>query len=172
MADISFNCPECKGNLAVDDSAAGMTLSCPLCSKSIKVPSNAESGAASGSNTNDSVACPYCGEQILSTAIKCKHCGEFLDGRSPLQQPRQYPAHLLQNNIDTKRRLPQAVELTAKKYKAQGCLAVIVIAIGLIIGMYGGAAPNSAAATIGGALFLIGLLWAIIVRLMAWWDRG
>lgn len=23
--------------------------------------------------------CPYCGEQILSIAKKCKHCGEFLD---------------------------------------------------------------------------------------------
>ncbi len=22
--------------------------------------------------------CPYCGEEILSIAIKCKHCGEFL----------------------------------------------------------------------------------------------
>lgn len=23
--------------------------------------------------------CPYCGEQILATAKKCKHCGEWLD---------------------------------------------------------------------------------------------
>jgi hypothetical protein len=25
-------------------------------------------------------ACPYCGEEILVVAKKCKHCGEFLDG--------------------------------------------------------------------------------------------
>lgn len=25
--------------------------------------------------------CPYCGEYILNTAKKCKHCGEWLDSR-------------------------------------------------------------------------------------------
>jgi hypothetical protein len=33
--------------------------------------------------------CPFCSEQILRSAIKCKHCGEFLDGRSSHTTPPQ-----------------------------------------------------------------------------------
>jgi predicted RNA-binding Zn-ribbon protein involved in translation (DUF1610 family) len=32
------------------------------------------------SKMNEICRCPYCGEEILAQAKKCKHCGEFLDG--------------------------------------------------------------------------------------------
>jgi hypothetical protein len=29
---------------------------------------------------SETKACPYCGEQVLAAAIKCKHCGSSIDG--------------------------------------------------------------------------------------------
>ena len=36
--DIRFNCPRCSQNLSVDESGAGMTVSCPNCKEQIEIP--------------------------------------------------------------------------------------------------------------------------------------
>lgn len=36
--DITFHCPNCKQELAVDASAAGSTIECPTCNTAISVP--------------------------------------------------------------------------------------------------------------------------------------
>ena len=32
------------------------------------------------------IKCPYCSEEILRTAKKCKHCGEFIDKDSRVEE--------------------------------------------------------------------------------------
>ncbi|MEI6233359.1 MAG: hypothetical protein WCT04_09915 [Planctomycetota bacterium] len=42
----------------------------------------AQSHASNALATDNRIPCPYCSELILITAIKCKHCNEFIDGRN------------------------------------------------------------------------------------------
>ena len=94
---IQFKCPHCAKAFRVDDSLAGKHAKCSGCGQRIEVPappldflpadSSAPSSAATvpfiptAVSTEETRPCPYCGEPILCVAKKCKHCGEFLDGR-------------------------------------------------------------------------------------------
>jgi hypothetical protein len=78
MADIKFNCEHCNQSLEAPEEMLGQTIDCPSCSKAIKLPDPAPP-APPPPAPRDTKACPFCGEDILAEAKKCRHCGEFLD---------------------------------------------------------------------------------------------
>lgn len=63
--------------------------------------------------------CPFCAEEILAAAKKCKHCGEFLDGRS--RAARAAPA--------------QPVPVYVRSGGDGGCGLTIIIALGIVLGV-------------------------------------
>ncbi len=89
MKNRKFRCPKCRNSLLVPNTSIGQTTICPTCSAKLKIP-NHESSAPSATHSRSEAAngsgqykkCPYCREQILADAIKCKHCGSSLDGGS------------------------------------------------------------------------------------------
>src|SRR4051812_10831237 len=84
---VAVLCPSCKSKLKAPDHLAGRTLTCPSCKSSVDVPaavrerpqSRPVSPPARPEPEKDTKGCPFCGEDILAVAKKCKHCGEALD---------------------------------------------------------------------------------------------
>lgn len=101
MDDLKFDCPHCKQPLSAPPDLLGQTMTCPACSRPIRVPGAAPEAAPAAAPTpapapapepqEERKPCPYCGEQILAQARKCKHCGEFLDEELRRQQQQLQP---------------------------------------------------------------------------------
>ena len=92
-------CPACEQHLEVLADLAGQQINCPSCNVVITLPAQeAVSTPPRAQPLREIKACPFCGEEILLSAIKCKHCGEFLDGRNRhtlAASRRAHPMYLL-----------------------------------------------------------------------------
>jgi predicted RNA-binding Zn-ribbon protein involved in translation (DUF1610 family) len=75
MSDFELNCPHCNQLLTVSEEMLGSTFVCTSCNKTMELPP--------APKTKE---CPFCGEDILFKAKKCKHCGEILDASLKMQR--------------------------------------------------------------------------------------
>ncbi|MDM8556143.1 NINE protein [Desulfococcaceae bacterium HSG7] len=87
---ISVMCKNCGSKFKAPENAIGRKAKCPKCKyllviadDSIKndmlVPQTNTNQVAVYQPTPDKKQCPFCSEEVLSSAKKCKHCGELLD---------------------------------------------------------------------------------------------
>jgi len=81
---IKIQCPHCSQHYEVSSDDFGATAACQACGKDFVIaqPSTDTQVPPENEQAQASKPCPYCGEQILFVAKKCKHCGEFLDDKA------------------------------------------------------------------------------------------
>ncbi len=59
--------------------SGGETIDCPDCGKGFTLPDPCAAARMKASHSQSTTPkCPFCAEEILKDAIKCKHCGETI----------------------------------------------------------------------------------------------
>jgi predicted RNA-binding Zn-ribbon protein involved in translation (DUF1610 family) len=116
---IDFKCNSCGEDLDAPESMAGQWIKCPLCHKDQKV----RTVEPKIQETKD---CPFCGEEVLSAAKKCKHCNEFFDGSNNASAPTVVSAPVVVS-------APPMQQTVVFERKTMGCCSIIFIIIVLIL---------------------------------------
>lgn len=135
MPGLKFNCPHCQQPLEAPEAMFGQEFNCPACNGALKLPSPPAAESASPSPADrQTQACPFCGEDILQTAIKCKHCGEFLDGRA--KQPNLHHPKKAGFQIENEMWKGKPSHLCYLAHYILGALLLLVFGLGLLFILY------------------------------------
>lgn len=90
--------------------------------------------------------CPFCAEEILGDAKKCKHCQSMLDDK------------------------PVVIEKTSKKIKQQMLNGVYLFIIGVVVAIFGATIPY--VPTIAGLMMIGGIILFFNAKWKRWWYHG
>lgn len=99
--NVTITCPACNQSLEANSDMNGMEVECPSCNTPFTIQTE-KVAPPEISQTREMKECPYCGEDILAKAKKCKHCGEFLDESMRPATVQSQPAPVKKTNIPEK----------------------------------------------------------------------
>jgi len=160
---IVFECPSCGKRTQAPDELAGKKARCPKCQTVIQVPSSGSAeGAPAAAEAAPAAApvaaspaeqgeaesrrpCPMCGEMILSSAVKCRYCGEVFDPE-------------LRRAERKRRGAVGDADLTA----AEWLIAILCSGIGCIIGIIWMIQGKPKGTKMFGVSFLMAIVWSAI----------
>lgn len=92
--------------------------------------------------------CPYCAEEVLAEAVKCKHCGEFL-----------------KKDKNFESRHVTTIQLTAKRWKLWRMVGALILCAGAMAFAF-------VWRPLGVALMLAGIMTIAAARIAAHWFHG
>lgn len=188
-------CTSCGAKLRAPDQAAGRTLKCPKCGRPITVDSApdkptpvetvepispfreptfaydvpvvelAHEEAVELAHEEDTKACPFCGETVLSVAKKCKHCDEFI-GVSPRADEEEKRSAAAPTTTKPRAVRGQVTATASQVPHALGNISLVFSIIGLVFSIFPciGWVFGLLLCVLGLVLGLIGLILSLTSR--------
>ena len=154
IGSSSLGCPHCGHSFRMTNELFGEEIGCPSCNESVTLPPRQ-------TLRESKCVCPSCAEEILAAAVKCKHCGEFLDGRAAGSPIAAAPTQAAQQVAGLPKCQQCGGAMKKKTMSSGNCagltLALVVFCIGLLIAV---------------AFFPLGTILGLLVCLLSLFMGG